>query len=194
MEKTTELVAARVHPAVRKLAVCALFAALIAAGGHLRVPIPGNPVPLTLQVVFVLLAGALLAPSTAAASVALFLLAGLAGAPVFSGSGAGLAYLMGPTGGYLVGFLLGAALCSFILRARRDSFALVVVSMAACVLTIHFFGAARLAIYLGGDIRLAVRLGIMPFIGMDVLKILAAAAVVTGTSSLMPKGPAAGTL
>lgn len=193
MEKTTALAAARLHPAVRRLAVCMLFAALIGAGGHLRVPIPGNPVPLTLQVVFVLFTGALLSPSSAAASVALFLGAGLAGAPVFSGGGAGLAYLLGPTGGYLIGFLAGAALCSRILRGRAGSFPRVVAAMAACVLAIYLFGAGRLAVYLGVDVGLAVKLGVVPFLWMDLLKIAAAAAVVSGASSLVPKG-SSGTL
>ena len=65
--------------------------------------------------------------------------------------------------------------------------------MAACVLAIHLFGAGRLAVYLGGDVGLAVRLGVVPFLWMDLLKIAAAAAVVTGASSLVPKG-SAGTL
>lgn len=188
MEKTTQFAGARIHPAVRSLAVCSLFAALIAAGGHVRVPIPGNPVPVTLQVVFVLIAGAVLTPACAVASVVLFLGAGLAGAPVFSGGGAGLAYLLGPTGGYLVGFVAGAALCAFMLRGRRDSFLLVAAGMLACALTIHLLGAARLGLYLGGDIGLAFRLGSMPFLWIDLLKVAAAAAIVTGTSSLLPKG------
>jgi biotin transporter BioY len=60
--------------------------------------------------------------------------------------------------------------------------------MLACALTIQMFGAARLAIYLGGDFGLAFRLGVMPFIWIDLLKVAVAAAIVIGTSSLTPKG------
>lgn len=177
-----------IHPLVRRLALPALFALLVCLGGYLRIPIPGNPVPVTLQVVFVMLAGAFLTPAMAAASMVLFVGAGLSGVPVFSGGGAGLAYLLGPTGGYVLGFVAGAALCAFIMRGRRDSFPLVVLGMLAGLMTIYGFGVLRLAVYLAGDAGMALRLGVVPFLSMDLLKVAAAAAVVAGTSSLLPKG------
>ena len=178
-----------IHPLVRRLGLAVLFAVLVCLGGYLRIPIPGNPVPVTLQVVFVLLAGAFLTPAMAAASMILVVGAGFSGVPVFSGGGAGLAYLLGPTGGYVLGFVAGAALCAFIIRGRRDSFPLVVVAgMLAGLMTIYGFGVLRLAVYLAGDAGMAFRLGVVPFLTMDLLKVAAAAAVTAGTSSLMPKG------
>ena len=177
-----------IHPLVRRLGLSVLFAVLVCLGGYLRIPIPGNPVPVTLQVVFVLLAGAFLTPAMAAASMVLFVGAGVFGVPLFSGGGAGLAYLLGPTGGYVLGFVAGAALCAFIIRGRRDSFPLVVAGMLAGLMTIYGFGVLRLAVYLAGDAGMAFRLGVVPFLTMDLLKVAAAAAVTAGTSSLLPKG------
>ncbi len=186
MEKTLLMTDAAVRRSFRVVAAPALFAVLLVLGGHVRIPIPGNPVPLTLQVVVVLLAGAFLSPARAAASMLIFLTAGLAGAPVFSGGGAGLAHLFGPTGGYLPGFVAGATLCAFILRGKRDSIGRTVLAMAAAIAAIHFLGALHLGIYLGGDFPAALRMGVLPFLPVDALKIATAAAIVSSSSALTP--------
>ena len=105
----------------------ALLAALIGgfclltwAGALVRIPIPGTPVPMTLQTIPVLLSGAVLGPAGGGASQALYLLLGLSGAPAFSGGNSGLAHLAGPTGGYLVGFFLGASLVGWLVRRRPE--------------------------------------------------------------------------
>ncbi|MGH7539390.1 MAG: biotin transporter BioY, partial [Gemmatimonadota bacterium] len=86
----------------RVIAVLA-FAALTALGARIAVPLPGTPVPFTFQVVAVLLAGVLLGPRLGAASQAAYLAAGASGLPIFA-AGGGVAYLLGPTGGYLLAF------------------------------------------------------------------------------------------
>ncbi|HET9481798.1 MAG TPA: biotin transporter BioY [Candidatus Polarisedimenticolia bacterium] len=171
---------------VRRLAAPVLFAALVALGGQVRVPIPGNPVPLTLQVVFVLLAGAWLAPRAAALSMALFLTVGAAGAPVFADGRFGAAHLLGPTGGYLTGFIAGAAVCSLLLRGRRDSLVRTAASMAAGVAAIHLIGALHLGIYLGSF--QAAALFADDFLLMDIVKVAAAATIVSGSSGVFSAG------
>ena len=173
-------------PAVRMLAVPLLFATLVAAGGYLRVPIPGNPVPLTLQVLFVLLAGAFMTPAAAAGSMALFLVAGALGAPVFAGGGAGLGFLVGPTGGYLLGFVAGAVFCAMILRGRRESYTRTLLAMAAALAGIHLFGVVHLGLYLGGDLGAALRFD-LPFLPADIVKLAAASAITSGTSAVFPR-------
>lgn len=91
------------------------FAALTFAGA--RIVIPTLPVPMTLQTSFVLLAGALLGPRLGALSQLVYLAVGALGAPVFA-AGGGWGYFAGPTGGYLVGFPLGAWLCGLVVHAR----------------------------------------------------------------------------
>ncbi len=171
----------------RRLAVPAFFAALVGAAGQVRVPIPGSHVPLTLQVVAVLLAGACQRPAAAAGSMVLFVAAGMAGAPVFSGGGAGAAYLLGPTGGYLIGFVAGAAACSAILAGRRSSVAWTLLAMTACVAIVHLLGALHLGLYLGGDFRAATESGVLPFLPGDLLKIAAAASISAGAAAIAPR-------
>ena len=91
-----------------------LFALLTALGAHVAVPLGISPVPMTLQTLFVLLAGALLGPTAGAASQLLYLCLGVAGVPVFAMGGAGLPWIFGPTGGYLMAFPLAAALVGWI--------------------------------------------------------------------------------
>ena len=86
-----------------------LFAALIAVSGFIAFPLPGTPVPIVLQNMMPILASGLLGGLYGTASTALFLIAGLLGLPVFSGGRGGLAHLLGPTGGFLIGYLAAAA-------------------------------------------------------------------------------------
>ncbi len=92
----------------------ALFALLTAVGAHVAVPLGVTPVPMTLQTLFVLLAGALLGPVAGASSQLLYLALGVAGVPVFAMGGAGLPWIFGPTGGYLMAFPMAAALTGWI--------------------------------------------------------------------------------
>ena len=98
---------------ITSLVFAALFAALIAAGTFIAIPI--GPVPVTLQNMFALLAGLVLGPFLGAGAVALFLAAGIVGAPIFAGANAGIAVILGPTGGYLLGYLLGTFAAGIIL-------------------------------------------------------------------------------
>lgn len=188
MQRSLTLGAIRSSAGARKVGLPILFAGLVALGSQIRVPIPGNPVPLTLQVIFVLLAGAFLRPAAAAVSMALFVTIGVLGAPVFAGGGAGLAYLLGPTGGYLAGFVAGAAVCSLVLQGRRASIPRTVLSMSIAMATIYALGALHLTAYLGGDLAAGFRLGVVPFLPAGLAKLAVAVAIASGTSGFSRKG------
>jgi biotin transport system substrate-specific component len=98
------------------VARAALFAALMGAFAYVAFPYPLSPAPVTLQVLGVFLAGLFLGPLWGGAAMVLYLLAGAVGAPVFSGGGAGLVVLVGPTGGYLLSYPLAAAAVGAIAR------------------------------------------------------------------------------
>lgn len=102
------------HLTLRELILCALFVALVAVGALIRIPV-GTDV-FTLQFMFTLLAGLLLGARLGATAVAVYILLGLAGVPVFA-SGGGLGYVLQPTFGYLLGFVLQAWFCGW--AARR---------------------------------------------------------------------------
>lgn len=98
------------------IARAALFAALMGALAYVAFPYPLSPVPVTLQVLGVFLAGLFLGPLWGGAAMVLYLLAGAVGAPVFSGGGAGFVVLVGPTGGYLLSYPLAAIAVGAIAR------------------------------------------------------------------------------
>lgn len=92
---------------VNKIVWMALLAALVAGGAFVEIPL--GPVPFTMQTAFVVLAGFVLGPIGGGLCICLYLLAGVLGLPVFSGGASGIGHIFGPTGGYLIGFVVCAA-------------------------------------------------------------------------------------
>lgn len=167
---------------VRYAVVCALFAALIVVGSYLSIPI--GPVPIVLQNLFVLLAGLVLGPWLGAASVGLFLLAGAVGLPVFAGGTGGLAHLVGPTGGYLFGYLVAVVLVGLI-AGRRGDLVRMVIAVVAGSLVIYLLGVPWLKVSLGMDWGKAIAAGMLPFLIGDALKAAAAVAIARALRPLL---------
>ena len=164
---------------LRRGVAIGLAAAVVALSAQVVVPVPFSPVPMTLQPLAVLVVGALLGPAAGCAALVAYLMAGVAGIPVFAGGGAGVARLIGPTGGYLLAFPVAAAVTGWISgAARRDPRLLrLLLACAAGIMVIHAGGVAYLAL-LGGDTETATRIGLLPFVTGDLLKIGLAAGVV----------------
>jgi len=160
----------------------ALMTALMAAGAYIVLPI--GPVPIVLSNLFVLLAGLLLGPRWGGTAVALYLLLGAVGLPVFSGGGGGIGHLAGPTGGYLLGYLpavvvvgvisrLGAATGgSGVGQRRRPLFDLAAVVSGTAV--VYGCGILWLVAVRAVPLRAALSVGLLPFLPADALKIAAA--------------------
>lgn len=164
-----------------------LGAALTAVGA--RIAIPWWPVPATLQVFFVLLCGVTLGRKWGAAAQAQYVAAGALGLPIFAGGRAGPAALLGPTGGYLVGFIAAAYVAGWLTEAgtggalpgRGTGPARRCAAALAGAATVWLCGWAWLAVWaaLGGErapLGAAFTWGVAPFIGLDALKAVAAAA------------------
>lgn len=163
----------------RRVLAVAAFALATAIAAHVRVPLPFTMIPLTLQTLFVVLAGAMLGPRLGAASQLTYLGMGIAGLPVFAG-GFGLAYLLGPTGGYLLAFPVAAFVAGVITRpgSARGPVAAVrlVLGLAAAALLILVSGAAWLT-FLTGDLAGAIALGVAPFLIGEAIKVSLAALI-----------------
>ncbi len=99
---------------LRFLGGVALFAALIAIGAQINFPLPGTSIPQTCQTIAVLMTGAFLGFNGASTAIAIYLLAGAFGLPVFSNGGSGLGTMFGPSGGYLLGFWFAACLIGWL--------------------------------------------------------------------------------
>ena len=154
-----------------------LFGAATAAGAYVIIPIP--PVPITLQTLFLMLAGALLGAKTAALSQIVYILIGIIGLPVFAGGKAGLGVLFGPTGGYLTGFIAGAWIIGRLLeKAQNPGTARIALSMIAGTLAVYTLGIAQLCLVAKLSIPKAAAVGALPFMPGDALKIAAACFII----------------
>jgi biotin transport system substrate-specific component len=163
-------------PAARRAVGVALGAALVAAAAQIAVPLPGTPVPLTLQPLAVLLVGGLLGPTLGAGALVLYLALGAAGLPVFTPYGLpGLARLVGPTGGYLLAYPVAAFAVGRLAGDGRRLGRLALAVGTGLVL-IHLGGAAQLLL-LTGRAAVALRLGTLPFVAGDLVKLVLAVAL-----------------
>ncbi len=158
--------------AVAAIGVGAVVACLTLSA-YARIPLPVTPVPITLQTFFVLLAGAALGRRLGALSTSVYLLLGTLGLPVFTG------LWLGPTTGYLVGFVAAAWVIGFLSRCLpQHPMAAILPAMVAGTAVIYLCGAGWLAFGMGLGIEKALAVGVLPFLPGDAVKLLAAAAVV----------------
>jgi len=163
--------------AVRKVVLIGLGALLVAASAQVAVPVPFSPVPMTLQPLAVLAVGGLLGASRGMGALLLYIAMGALGLPVFAGGGSGVWHLVGPTGGYLLAFPVAAGLTGALAGAPPRSIVRVLWATALGMVVIHLGGVAQLAL-LGGDPALALRIGFVPFLTGDLLKVGLAAGLI----------------
>lgn len=169
------------------IARAALFAALVGAFAYVSFPFPGTPVPVTLQVLGVFLAGLLLGPVWGGAAMVLYLAAGAVGAPVFSGGSAGLAILLGgdPAFGYLWSYPVAAALVGVVAHdglalgsPSEVSLARLLAALVAGTLAIYTFGTIGLMAVTGVGPAEAFTAAVLPFVPAELVKMAAAVGVV----------------
>jgi biotin transport system substrate-specific component len=145
-----------------------------------QVTIPLWPVPLTLTTLGVLFTGGALGNTRGALALLLYLAEGAAGLPVFADGASGIAYMLGPTGGYLVGFVFAAGVVGLLAERGWDRRPLwTAVAMVVGNLVIYALGVAWLAIFLG-DLRTAFVQGVLIFIIGDLVKIAIATLALPG--------------
>lgn len=158
---------------VRAMATAALIAALAAALGPFSLPI--QPVPITFQTFFVALAALLLPAPWAAGSMALYVALGAIGLPVFAKGGAGLGVVAGPTGGYLVGFIIAAGAASLVrtglVKTGATNLTADIGAGIALLTIVYGVGTVWLAYSLNLTLPQAAAAGVVPFIVGDVVKV-----------------------
>lgn len=158
---------------LRLTVYAALFAALMAAGAFMIIPI--GPVPIVLQNMFVFLAGLVLGVRGGLAAVAVYLLAGALGLPVFAGGSGGLGRFIGPTGGYLLGYLPAVVLIGWVANAGARHVVRDVLAMLGGALLVYGCGVLWLKIVTAMSWGQTLAIGLIPFVPGDLLKIAAAA-------------------
>jgi biotin transport system substrate-specific component len=154
---------------LRSLVYASMFGALTAVGAFISIPM--FPVPLTLQTLFTTLAGLLLGGPLGALSQVVYVLLGVIGLPVFAGGKAGLGVLLGPTGGYLFGFILGAYVIGILAHGKKDAGpAWYFLSIVIGHIAIYGLGVPQLALVAHLSVMKAVAVGVIPFLPGDALK------------------------
>lgn len=150
----------------------------LAALAQIAIPVPGSPVPVTGQTLGVLLLGTTYGSTLGVTTFALYILAGIAGAPVFANSGHGLERITGATGGYLIGMLVATFILGQFARFRLDQkFLTALPSMLIGTVTTFSFGLVWLHQYTGQSWSWTIKVGLTPFIVGEALKI-----AIAGTS------------
>lgn len=160
---------------LRKKLLASLFAALLCVSSYIVIPV--GPVPVTLQVLVVLLAGAVLGAELGALSVVLWIVLGVFGLPVFAGGKAGPMVLLGPTGGFLYGFVVCAYIVGGLVRLKSGSRYFTAGAMLLGTAAAYAFGLAgfmaSFAFFLQKPMTLqqALSMAVLPFVPMDLVKV-----------------------
>lgn len=148
-----------------------LLSLLVSISAQIKVILPFTPVPITFQTFVVLMISMILGRYRSAIVMITYILKGIIGIPVFC-SGLGLTYILGPTGGYIVGFLVSSYIVGWLSEiGYSKSFYKTVVAMLIGNSIIYLFGVLWLSGFIGG-IKEAIILGVVPFVFGDIAKIL----------------------
>lgn len=163
-----------------------MFSIINGLAAQVEIRLPGTPVPITGQTFAVLLTGALLGSRLGSLALIAYLAEGLAGLPVFAGGKGGLAPLMGPTGGYLLGFVVAAYVVGRLAERGWDRrFWTTTLARLAGNVVIYAAGVSWLARFVGPD--QALSLGLLPFLPGDLLKLILAGALLPAGWRLIGK-------
>ena len=161
---------------LKRMVYAALMAALTAVGAYIAIPI--GPVPIVLQNLFVMLTGLLLGGRWGVISIGVYLVAGAVGLPVFAGGTGGVGKFVGPTGGYLLGYVPAVYLIGMISEKGRGRVIVDVLAMVAGSAIVYAFGVPWLKVITGMSLSKAMAVGMLPFLIGDIIKIAAAVPIV----------------
>ena len=171
---------------VRQTALVVAGSILVAICAHISLPLLFTPVPLTMQNFAVLLLGLLMEPAAVFASMALYLIEGASGLPVFTPHGpGGLLQLLGPSGGFLLAYPFVAAFVSLLARRIRPvRFTTLAFSAAAASVFLYLCGAAWFTLVSHMSLATTLKMTVLPFLPGDALKVVAAAAIAISVTKL----------
>lgn len=157
-------------PALSKALGISIFIILTSLGAFVYIPLPFTPVPITLQTFFVILSGAFLGPWAGSASQAGYLTLGALGLPIFSGGRGGIIHLLGPSGGYIWGFILASWVAGKVVYGKKRTPCALFSYFLLGIFIIYLFGIAQLLFFVRKDFSTLFRLGVLPFILPDIFK------------------------
>ncbi len=180
------LPAKRNHALIYNLVLIITGSVLITLSAKISIPLPFSPIPITMQTFAVLFIGALLGSKRGSLTVLAYISQGIMGIPVFAKAGSGFGYLLGPTGGYLIGFVFAAFVTGFLAEKGWDrSFGKTIVAMTIGTLFIFICGVSWLSFFTGFE--KAIMFGFVPFIIGAISKIVLANAILPAGWKILNK-------
>lgn len=157
---------------VYNITVCSLMAAVMCVLGPLSIPI--GPIPVSLTTFVIYLTAFLLGPRLSAVSCLVYIFLGTVGFPVFTGFQGGIQKLAGPTGGYIIGYIAMAFLSGLVLEKANRKIVLTIIGMFAATLVTYALGTLWFVYQMKCNFVYALTVCVIPFIGVDFLKIIVA--------------------
>lgn len=178
---------------VSDIAFCGLAIALMAVGAWVTVPL--GPVPFTLQTFVIMLAILTLTPKQGVIAVAGYVILGAIGVPVFSGMSGGIGAIMGPTGGFIWGFVLGALAAAICLTALaktsladsglKGRLAIAIIAVVVFQIVVYVCGVAQLSAVAGYSLAESIAVGVAPFMVTGIAKMVAAIAIAEAVNTAL---------
>jgi len=163
---------------LKRMIIISLLAAVLSISAYISIPLPISTVPFTLQSLFLMVIALSMPISISFPTVGLYLLLGAIGLPVFSNGTSGLTVLFGPTGGYLFGFLFSTIVTGFIKDKLEYFFGYLFAALLGGIGIVYLFGVFGLIFILGVSLDKAIAIGVIPFLPLDLAKVLISSAFV----------------
>ncbi len=171
---------------LREMVFTAIFAAIICIAAPISVPLPGM-VPVSLGTFAIYLAAAVLGGKRGTAAVAVYILLGMVGLPVFTGMRGGVSVLFGATGGYIIGYIPLALLTGIFSDMKSKKHWTMPVGMVAGTVVLYAFGTAWFMIMSGSTFAAAMAACVVPFLAFDAVKMVLATLIAVPLKSRLNK-------
>ncbi|MDD3767116.1 MAG: biotin transporter BioY [Eubacteriales bacterium] len=160
----------------KDIALVAVFTAVMIICSQISINIPISPVPITLSIFAVFLSTVLLGFKKGTLVQVVYVTLGICGAPVFNGFSGGFAKVFGPTGGYIVSYIIMALVMGYLIeKSKRPSKLKISAILTLGLLICYVFGTVWLSILLKMPFLNALKIGVLPYIPLDMIKIAVAA-------------------
>lgn len=159
---------------IKSMTIISLMTAILCILGPITLPIPISPIPISFVTLAIYISVYVLGMKRGTISCLLYLLIGFIGLPVFSGFSGGVGRLLGPTGGYMLGYVFIAVICGFFIDRWMTKRVLHIIGMVLGTIVCYLFGTIWLSMQAGMSFYAALGVGVLPFILGDMIKITAA--------------------
>ncbi len=158
-----------------KITMCALFAALTAVCSQIQIPLP--QIPLNLAIFAVCMVGAVLGAGYGAVSMIVYVLLGAVGVPVFAGLKGGFGAITGPTGGYIIGYIICVWLTGFIIKHTKGKIYQMAIAMVIGIAACYVLGTIWFIILTGNSLMVSLGYCVLPFLPGDAVKVILASTI-----------------